>query len=410
MQIKKILPAFILSAIIASAAFAYQPQNPNGSATSANSSPVVIASDQAALPLPTGAATASAQTTGNSSLSTIATNTTNAATTTLQTTGNTSLSSIVTNTANIPAKGSATSANSTPVVIASDQAGLPLPSGASTSALQTTGNTSLGTIATNTTGVATAANQSTGNTSLSSIVTNTGRLPSQGSAVSASSLPVVIASDQAALPLPTGAATSAAQTTGNNSLATIVTNTGHIPATGQALQSGSLPVAISAPNIVASSVFTSPHTTSAYGVGQTVANSATAGSVTPLSFAIAPANGVPVSVIKARILTQTSGGAGPSVSTPGVFRLHLYGQSPTVAAGDGVTFSTTMVNWCGTLEGTLLQAGTDYSVAELVPNFGSFVGCAPAGGSQTIYGMLQAESAWTPGTSNSTYTVTIIAQ
>jgi len=50
----------------------YNPQNPNGQATSANSSPVVIASDQSAvsvsatsLPLPTGAATAADQTNGS---------------------------------------------------------------------------------------------------------------------------------------------------------------------------------------------------------------------------------------------------------------------------------------------------------------------------------------------------------
>jgi len=52
----------------------------------------------ASLPLPTGASTSALQTTGNSSLSTVATNT-----------------------GNIPAKGAATTANSTPVNIASDQ-------------------------------------------------------------------------------------------------------------------------------------------------------------------------------------------------------------------------------------------------------------------------------------------------
>ncbi len=56
----------------------YNPQNPNGQASSANSSPVVIASDQSAvpvsataLPLPTGAATAAKQDTGNTSLGSI---------------------------------------------------------------------------------------------------------------------------------------------------------------------------------------------------------------------------------------------------------------------------------------------------------------------------------------------------
>lgn len=51
-----------------------------------------------------------------------------------------------------------------------------LPTGASTSALQTTGNTSLGTIATNSGTQATAANQTTGNSSLSTIATNTGTI------------------------------------------------------------------------------------------------------------------------------------------------------------------------------------------------------------------------------------------
>jgi hypothetical protein len=58
---------------------AYTPKNPNGQATMANSEPVVIASDQSAvpvsassLPLPTGAATSAKQDTGNTSLATIA--------------------------------------------------------------------------------------------------------------------------------------------------------------------------------------------------------------------------------------------------------------------------------------------------------------------------------------------------
>jgi hypothetical protein len=48
----------------------------------------------------------------------------------------------------------------------------------------------------------------------------------------------------ASLPLPTGASTSALQTTGNTSLSTIATNTGNIPALGQALAAGSVPVVL----------------------------------------------------------------------------------------------------------------------------------------------------------------------
>ncbi len=66
----------------------YQPTNPNGSATSANSEPVVIASDQSAIPVTDASgATAANQAAGNTSLSTIATNTTAIATSANQTNG-----------------------------------------------------------------------------------------------------------------------------------------------------------------------------------------------------------------------------------------------------------------------------------------------------------------------------------
>lgn len=84
------------------------------------------------------------------------------------------LATVATNTGNIPAKGQTTSTGSTPVVIASDQSTVPV----------------------SVSGVATAANQSTEITSLGTIATNTGRIPAQGAAVKAASLPVNIASDQ----------------------------------------------------------------------------------------------------------------------------------------------------------------------------------------------------------------------
>lgn len=48
----------------------------------------------------------------------------------------------------------------------------------------------------------------------------------------------------ASLPLPTGASTSALQTTGNTSLASIATNTANIPTVGQKTSSASLPVVL----------------------------------------------------------------------------------------------------------------------------------------------------------------------
>jgi hypothetical protein len=175
-----------------------------------------------------------------------------AATSALQTTGNSSLSSINTK---LPALGQAAMASSSPVVIASNQSAVPvifsgtpavsvnnlpatqpvsiasqpLPSGASTSALQTTGNTSLGSIDTKTpalvsgrvpvdaTGTVTAAISGTPNVAVTSSVlptdaasettlgtrlsdaTFTARVPTLGQATMAASSPVTIASNQPAI-------------------------------------------------------------------------------------------------------------------------------------------------------------------------------------------------------------------
>lgn len=179
----------------------------------------------------TGLATSSNQSTANGSLATIATNTTGSATSALQTTGNTSLASLVTSRGTIAdsayaGSGSATeisilkglyvttNAAATPTVIqgaAGASAWLfALPTGASTSALQTTANTSLSSLVTNTTGLATASNQGTANTSLASIVTNTA-----------------------------AGATSSLQSTGNGSLATIATASGSPADTAWVSGSGS---------------------------------------------------------------------------------------------------------------------------------------------------------------------------
>lgn len=158
-------------------------------------------------------------------------------------------------------------AASLPVVLASDEtvpisaASLPLPAGASTSALQTSGNASLASLDSKTvhvdtgdvvvassalpTGAATSALQTSGNASLSSIDS---KLATLGQKTMAGSEPVVIASDQSAipvsaasLPLPTGASTSALQTSGNASLSSI---DGKLNSLGQKTMAGSVPVAI----------------------------------------------------------------------------------------------------------------------------------------------------------------------
>lgn len=90
-----------------------------------------------------------------------------------------------------------------------------LPTGASTSALQTTGNTSLGTIATNSGTQATAANQATGNASLATIATNSALpLPAQ------STHTVDIGAVDQISPYPAGATPITASATGTTAATT----------------------------------------------------------------------------------------------------------------------------------------------------------------------------------------------
>lgn len=208
-----------------------------------------------------GDASAANQVTGNGYLSTIATFTASASTAANQTTGNGYLATLATNsptlvsgrlpvdgsgvtqpvsgtvTANIGTVGTlATAANQTtsagylstlatnsptlvsgrlpvdgsavtqPVSVAS----LPLPSGGSTATNQTTGNTSLATIATNTTGLATSSGQTTAAGYLSTLATFT-----------------------------SSASTAANQTTANSSLSTIATEIGGLTETAPATDTAS---------------------------------------------------------------------------------------------------------------------------------------------------------------------------
>lgn len=155
----------------------YNPQNPNGQANMANSAPVVIASDQSVVPV-SGSVSIGA----NSSV----------------------------NVAQVA--GTATDVNSglksagtQRVVLATDQPQL-------TNAFKVDGSAVTQPVSATTlplpTGAATAANQTTANTSLGTIATNTGNIPAKGQATMANSTPVVLASDQSAVPVSLQAATT----------------------------------------------------------------------------------------------------------------------------------------------------------------------------------------------------------
>lgn len=207
---------------------------------SGHTQPVSVSS----LPLPSGAATSAAQATAQTSLSAIAASVagtltvsaaslplpSGAATSAKQDTGNTSVASIDGKT---PALGQALAAASVPVVLTAAQISTLTPVSTVTANIGTTNGLALD--ATLTGGTQKSKLVDSGGTNVAT-VSSGGALKVDGSAVTQ---PVSAAS----LPLPSGAATSALQTTGNTSLSSI---DGKTPALGQALAAASTPVVLTA--------------------------------------------------------------------------------------------------------------------------------------------------------------------
>lgn len=141
---------------------------------------------------------------------------------------------------------------------------------------------------------------------------------------------------------------------------------------------------------LASANFTRPADTTAYASGDLVANSTTAGSVTPMQFTVARVAAGSGMIRRARL--RKSGTSVTSAS----FRLHLYRASPTPANGDNAAWSTDQVaNYLGSIDVTCDRAFTDGASGNGVPNTGSEINFKLSSG-QVVYGLCEARAAYTP--------------
>jgi hypothetical protein len=143
--------------------------------------------------------------------------------------------------------------------------------------------------------------------------------------------------------------------------------------------------------------FTRPADTTAYASGDLVANSTTAGSVTPVSFTISRTTGAGGMIRRARIRKS-----GTSI-TNSQFRLHLYSASPTVTNGDnGTWLSDNAANYIGGFDVTIDKAFSDGASGNGLPTVGSEINFT----SDTIYGLLEARAAYTPASAE-VFTLTL---
>lgn len=146
--------------------------------------------------------------------------------------------------------------------------------------------------------------------------------------------------------------------------------------------------------------FTRPADTTAYASGDLVANSTTAGSVTPMTLTVPNFN----QGFRVRRFKLHKNGTS---TTNAQFRVHLF-VSPTITAanGDNGAFSTSAVaNYIGSADVTIAQAFTDGAAGFALPSTGTDMAAIPTGAA-AVYALLEARAAYTPA-SGEVFTLTL---
>lgn len=149
-----------------------------------------------------------------------------------------------------------------------------------------------------------------------------------------------------------------------------------------------------------SAIFGRPANTTAYSVGQLMANDTLAIAVTPMSWAVSRIPGLGGMVRRAKI-------RGSSNNTSNfVAKLHLFHSIPTiVTTGDGGAFASVVsgaASWIGSIDVTVSQGLSDGAVGTGISSDGGEINFT----SDVIYGLIEMRAAYTP-TSGETIAVTL---
>lgn len=150
-----------------------------------------------------------------------------------------------------------------------------------------------------------------------------------------------------------------------------------------------------------SPTFTRPANITAYASGQLVANSTTAGSVVLPTFDL-PNNGFAFRLD--RVMLRKSG----TSTTSAQFRVHFYSALPTVANGDGGTFSTSGVaSYLGYADVSTDVAFTDGAAGFSAFTQHDFVMPMLTTPNKTLYAAIEARAAYTPANAE-TFSITLM--
>ena len=140
--------------------------------------------------------------------------------------------------------------------------------------------------------------------------------------------------------------------------------------------------------------FTRPADTTAYADGDLIANSTTAGSVTPLTFTTSRVVG------QGTISAIRMYKSGPTATNFNV-TLHLFTASPTVTNGDNGAFAiSTALHHIGSIDCDCTTGGVPGTVGLskrfTITNGITFDLSAANSGERRLYGLLEANAAYTP--------------
>jgi hypothetical protein len=147
--------------------------------------------------------------------------------------------------------------------------------------------------------------------------------------------------------------------------------------------------------------FNRPGDTTTYAAAELVANSTTAGSVTPVAITVAGTAGAQVRLLRARL--QKSG----TTNTNAQFHVHVWRTAPTVANGDNGAFApNNAANYLGRFTIGGMVALSDGCVGYGVPGIGLEVPIDLAGGVTQVHCLIEVLAAYVPANAE-TFTITL---
>lgn len=159
--------------------------------------------------------------------------------------------------------------------------------------------------------------------------------------------------------------------------------------------------AVSSQPVRVSGSFNRPATTPTFANGNIAANSATAGSVVPVTIAAARANDLTGRITGVR-LTNSS-----AVITNAVFRVHFFSSSPGVVNGDGANafVPSVIAPWLGWYDVTINEIASNGSMGVGICGNGTpFLNFTPDTGTQNVYCLLEVKAAYV-GVGSQTFTI-----